>query len=157
MKKLGVILAAFILVSGLSYAVFAQPENEKTVTVAVKPNPKITLTTDRTAVSFGQIDPDVPTIISPAVKVEVKSNRKFTLGYRATDFSNGSESFSVSNLEYNGNGTVGSYVPFSSNGTILTDSRGVKRYTYDYRLTVPWEVSPDATYTASITYTAVQN
>ncbi len=153
MKKAGVILAALVLITGMIYSAYAVDAN---VSVQVNPNPKITIETDTGLVNFGNIDPGNPVEISPAVSVTVKSNKKFDLSYTATDFTSGSNSFGVNNMEYKKSG--GTYVAFSNGPVLLEDSMnpGIRNVTYDYRLTVPWDVAPETTYTAVITYTAVQ-
>lgn len=153
MKKAGIILAALVLIAGMVYSAYAV---DAFVSVQVRPKPKITIETDTGLVNFGDIDPGTPIETSSAVTVRVKSNKSFDLSYSATDFSSGSNSFAVSNMEYRKSG--GSYVAFGNGPVLLEDSmpRGVRTVTYDYRLTVPWDVPPEATYTAVITYTAVQ-
>lgn len=154
MKKLGVMLAALVLIAGMSVVAFAA---DATVQVKVKPNPKITIETDVSEVDFGSIDPDTPTTINNAVTVRVKTNKPYDLSYTATDFTDGTNTMPISNLEYADAGT-GSWTAFANGPVYLvTDGpRGVDTHTYDFRITVPWDVAPDAVYTASITYTAVQ-
>lgn len=151
MKKVGVVLAALVLLAGMTYAsAFAESAS---VNVSVTANPKLTIQTSTSAVNFGAIDPDTPTTVSNAVTVTVKSNKPFDYSYTATDFSSGTDSFAISNLEYNdGSG----WVAFSNGGVLGTNiGRGVKQFSYDYRVTIPWDVPPGA-YNATITYTAVQ-
>lgn len=155
MKKAGVVLAALVLVTGMMYSAFARRASTD-VSVQANPKPKITIETDTSNVNFDSIDPGTPTERAPAVTVRVKSNKSFDLSYAATDFTSGTNSFSVSNLEYKKTG--GSYASFSNGPVLLEDSMkpGIRTVTYDYRLTIPWDVPPEATYTAVITYTAVQ-
>lgn len=154
MKKLGVMLAALVLIAGMSLAAFAA---DATVQVKVKPKPKITIETDVSEVNFGELDPDTPTTINNAVTVRVKTNKPYDLSYTATDFTDGTNTMPISNLEYADAGS-GSWTAFANGPVYLvTDGpRGVDTLTYDFRITVPWDVAPEATYTASITYTAVQ-
>lgn len=152
MKKFGVLLAALVLVAGMSYAAFGE---DASLNVSVNAVPKLTITVDNPAVDFGSIEPETPTTIANAVTVTVKSNRPFDYSYTATDFSSGVESYTIGILEYAPAGS-GSFTAFSNAGTLATDvGRGVKRYTYDYRINIPYDMAPGA-YTATITYTAVQ-
>lgn len=154
MKRVGIILAALILVGGSVFAAYAV---DAPVVVTAKANQKITIETNTATVNFGAIDPGTPTTLNGAVTVTVKSNKPYNVSYSATDFVAGTWSFPVSNLEFNGPGSGGSWAPFSNNGSLLAgEQRGTKSYTYDYRLTIPWDVDPDNPYQATITYTAVQ-
>lgn len=153
MKEAGVILAALVIITGMFYSAYAVDTN---VSVQANPSPKITIQTDTGLVSFGNIDPGDPVEISPAVSVTVKSNKRFDLSYTATDFTSGSNSFGVNNMEYKKSGD--SYAQFANGPVLLEDSMnpGIRNVTYDYRLTIPWDVAPETTYTAVITYTAIQ-
>lgn len=154
MKKVGVVLAALVLIAGMSVAAFAA---DATLQVKVKPKPKITIETDVSEVNFGELDPDTPTTIANAVSVTVKSNKPYDLSYTATDFTDGTNTMPISNLEYADAGSD-SWTAFANGPVYLVvdGQRGRHTYGYDFRITVPWDVAPDATYTASITYTAVQ-
>lgn len=152
MKKLGVVLAALILVAGMSYVAFAESAG---VNVTVTALPKLEISVSTPNVSFGSLVPEVPTTISNAVAVTVKSNRPFTYSYTATDFTSGTDTYSISILEY-ANAGSGSFVPFSNSGVFETwPNRGTKTYVYDYRITLPYDMAP-GDYAATITYTAVQ-
>lgn len=152
MKKVGIILAVFIFLASLSLMAMA----DVNVAVKVKPNPKLImeLQSDPT-VSAGSLDPETTWTQANAIQIRVKSNKPYTYSYTATDFSDGINTFSISNLEYDdGSG----YTAYSNSGTLgNNEPRGVNNYSYDLRLVVPWDAVPDTTYTANITYSAVQN
>jgi hypothetical protein len=154
MKRVGILLAALILVGGSVFAAYAV---DAPVVVTATANQKITIETNTATVNFGAIDPGTPTTKNNAVTVTVKSNKPYNVSYTATDFVAGTWSFPVSNMEFNGPGSGGSWAAFSNSGSLLVgEARGTKSYTYDYRLTIPWDVDPDNPYSATITYTAVQ-
>lgn len=151
MKKFGIFLSALVLIAGMSYAAFAE---SAAVNVQVTANPKLTIEVSTPAVNFGAVDPEVEHVISNAVKVTVKSNKPFNYSYSATDFIQGSDSYSIGILQYDdGSG----WKQFQSNETLGTNiGRGVKNWNYSYKITVPYDMA-DGTWNASITYTAVQN
>ena len=156
MKKAGIILAVFILVLSLSLVAMADTVNVQ-VKVRVKPKLIITLLTSPT-VQFPDIAPEETTELASAIQIQVKSNKSYTYSYTATDFTNDanpSDTFAISYLEYDGGS---GYTAYANSGTLGTNEpSGVNNYTYDLRLDVPWTATADATYTASITYSAVQN
>jgi hypothetical protein len=152
MKKLGVLLAALVLVAGMSYAAFAE---NATLNVSVNAVPKLTITVSTPSVNFGNLEPETPTTIANAVTVTVKSNRPFDYSYTATDFSSGADTYTIGILEYAPAGS-GSFTAFSNAGTLATnEGKGVKTYSYDYRINIPYDMAAGA-YSATITYTAVQ-
>lgn len=155
MKKVGIILAVLILSFGVSYVAFAVDASP--LAVKVTPKPMIKIETDTSEVDFGQIDPDTPTVVSNAVNVTVKSNKPYDLSYTATDFTDGTNSMDISNLEYADAGS-GSYVQFANGPVNLAadQPRGRNDFIFDYQITVPWNIPPETTYVANITYTAVQ-
>jgi|GEM_PF-5600838 len=152
MKKVGVLLAALVLMAGMSYTAFGE---DASLNVNVNAVPKLTITVSTPVVDFGNVEPETPTTIAGAVTVTVKSNRPFDYSYTATDFSSGTDSFTIGILEYAPSDS-GSFTAFSNSGTLATNvGRGAKTYTYDYRINVPYDMAAGA-YTATITYTAVQ-
>lgn len=153
MKKLGVLLAALVLVAGMSYAAFAV---DASLNVNVNALPKITITVSTPSVNFGDLEPETPVTISDAVAVTVKSNRPFTYSYTATDFTGASGSYSIGILKY-ANAGSGNFVPFANSGVFETwPNTGTKTYRYDYQIEVPYDMAA-GNYSATITYTAVQN
>lgn len=152
MKKLGVIIAAVVLAAGMSYVAFAESAS---LNVSVTALPKLEISVSTPSIDFGSVEPEVPVVRSNAVTVTIKSNRAFSYSYTATDFTSGSESYTIGILEYRNAGSD-NFTPFSNSGTFETwPNRGTKSYTYDYRLMVPYDMAPGA-YAATITYTAVQ-
>lgn len=161
MKKATFVLSlALALVMALGVTAYALSEN--VVITAVVPN-VFTLSVTDPAVDFGLLtanEVEFGKTIAAANTVAVKSNKIYTLSDQMlADFSDGGTlSMPASALTYTwtGDGTGSATGSTASQTITATGARGNTAYDFDYTLT-PTLNADEANYTATVTYTALQN
>lgn len=136
MKKSAFVLILALVILGSATLAVAATTDSKTVTVTATANPKLTLTLDKSAVSFGNVDP--MTTYNDAVQVTVNSNKPFTM----------TKSLVASS-------TIGftSTIPT----TTVVATRGTWVQSDPYSLQVPYTYDPAQPINFNLNYTAVQN
>jgi len=154
----GAVAAAAILL--LSSPVSAQQTDTKTVSVNATVNARAKLTLGSAAITFADADPDVtPTLTATAFSVDVKARTTaagtVSLTVSAPNFTSGSDSIPIGNLQWTATGTA-----FATPGTMSTSAisagswtgSGNQAGTHTYTLANSWAYNTGS-YGTTITYT----
>jgi len=158
MLVVGLILAAV----GFSAGAGAATTGSVSFTFTLLTHQELTIAySSGSAVSFGNVDPEVPTVAANYVTINVKSNKPYDLRYNAPgDFTSGTSTIPITRMDWGTAGT-GPWTAFtSSQTTVVTNhakSTGLgDNFNYYYRLTCQYEDDPTGgAYTGTVEYEVI--